>query len=268
MTTKLTDAVPDEAADGGRASAPSSSGRTLGRTGRIVSAGVGGALLLSGLGRRSLRRAATTILGGWLLYRGITGESPRVRSLGGADRERGELEASEDERREVGASAGAIEAERTVTVRKPADELSPFWREPDRLARIMSHVADVSPLGGGRQHWEVRGPLGRVVAWDSQIVEDRTGEFLRWESLDGATVPNEGWVRFRSAPGDRGTETTLHLRFDPPGGPLGRAAIRTVGLGPDALVGTALRRFKSLAETGEIPTLENNPSGRGAGDLV
>jgi hypothetical protein len=35
---------------------------------------------------------------------------------------------------------------------------------------------------------------------------------------------------------------------------------------PNAAAGKALRRFKSLVETGEMPTLEGNPSARGSGD--
>jgi hypothetical protein len=37
---------------------------------------------------------------------------------------------------------------------------------------------------------------------------------------------------------------------------------------PKMAVGNALRRFKSLVETGEIPTLDRNPSARGSGDAV
>jgi uncharacterized membrane protein len=54
----------------------------------------------------------------------------------------------------------------------------------------------------------------------------------------------------------------LRFRFDPPGGVLGDAAIKRFGVVPGTLTSKALRRFKSLAETGEIPTTERNPSAR------
>jgi hypothetical protein len=41
-----------------------------------------------------------------------------------------------------------------------------------------------------------------------------------------------------------------------------------LGVVPETLASRALDRLKSLAETGEIPTLDRNPSGRGRGDLV
>ena len=43
----------------------------------------------------------------------------------------------------------------------------------------------------------------------------------RPDVADGASLPSEGEVQFRPAPGDRGTEVTLRIRFDPPGGALG-----------------------------------------------
>ena len=49
-----------------------------------------------------------------------------------------------------------------------------------------------------------------------------------------------------------GTTSTLVVRFDVP---LPRAAAQT-------LAGRAVRRLKALAETGETPTTERNPSAR------
>lgn len=225
---------------------------------RVASAVVGGSLVTLGLRRRSPGGAAAAVAGGWLLYRSALGTGRLSRALGAGGRGRGE----------TGAPADAPEVERTITVGRPADELYPYWREADRLARVVEPFADVVSTGDDRQRWAVRMPTGRTMAWNARIVEDRPGEFLRWESLEDASMPNEGSVRFRPAPGDRGTEVTLRLRFDPPGGALGDAAAERLGFAPDALAGTALRRFKSLAETGEVPTLERNPSARGRGDLV
>ncbi|MFH5801231.1 SRPBCC family protein [Haladaptatus sp. CMAA 1911] len=158
--------------------------------------------------------------------------------------------------------------EKTVTVQKSADDLHELWRDPESLTRIMDHFADVTPAGTDRQHWEVHGPTDRSVSWDAEIVSDRPGDLLRWRSVEGADIPNEGTIRFRDAPEDRGTEVTLTISFDPPGGAFGDAVSEYLGILPETLTKQALRRFKSLAETGEIPTLEGNPSARGRGDAV
>ncbi|WP_227353770.1 SRPBCC family protein [Haladaptatus salinisoli] len=230
------------------------------RGARMASAALGGTLLTLGLKRRSLGGTALALVGGWLFYRGVGGRGRPLRALG--------TSATDRDRPEVGAPADATEVERSITVGRPADELFDLWRDPERLARVMGHFAEVSSSGEDAQHWTLRGSLGRNVAWDSRIVEERPGEFLRWESVEGAAIPNEGSVRFRSAPDDRGTEVTLRFRFDPPGGALGDAAMKRLGVVPDTITRKALRRFKSLAETGEIPTLERNPSARGSGDRV
>ena len=246
--------------------AASSPERDAGGTSRRLAA-LGGALLLFGLRRRSLPGRTAALAGGWLLYRGIGGRK-------GLDRVRG-LAASVGERG-VGTREPAS-VEKSVTVGRPAEELYGLWRDPESLAAIMAHFAEVTPAEDGdggdggdgtRQHWEVRGPADRSVSWDSEIVEERPGELLRWESLPGADLPNEGSVRFRDAPDDRGTAVTLSMRFDPPGGRLGDAAAEYLGVLPEAVTMKSLRRFKSLAETGEMPTLEGNPSARGRGDRV
>ena len=94
-------------------------------------------------------------------------------------------------------------------------------------------------------------------------MDDRPGEGIGWRSLPGATVSNEGSVRFRPASADRGAVATLRFRFDPPGGALGDAAVKLLGTTPlDLAADGALRRFKSLVETGEIPTTERQPAAR------
>jgi uncharacterized membrane protein len=95
-----------------------------------------------------------------------------------------------------------------------------------------------------------------------QVVEDRPGELLRWKSIEGAEFPSEGTIRFHSAPRDWGTEVTFRLRFQIPGGTLGAVTMKLLPLAPGLLVSKALRRFKSLIETAEIPTTERQPAAR------
>jgi uncharacterized membrane protein len=159
-------------------------------------------------------------------------------------------------------STNAPEVERSITIGKPAGELYRSWRNPRNLRRIMEHFAEVSTMGEDRQHWRVSFPLGQSLEWDARIVEEHPDGFLRWASLPGSKLPNEGSLRLSPAPGDRGTEVKLYFRFDPPGGVLGDAAVKLLGFVPAMVAEKALRRFKSLAETGEIPTTEHQPAAR------
>ena len=71
-------------------------------------------------------------------------------------------------------------------------------------------------------------------------------------------------VEFRPAPGDRGTEIHVTLRFNPPGGKLGEAAAKLTGALPLAKVKDELRRFKQRVETGEVARSDATPEGEAA----
>ena len=175
---------------------------------------------------------------------------------------RKEEDAEESQTGEGASEASTARVERSLTIEKSAEELYQRWRDLQTLSRVMGHFADVRASGDGQTHWELHGPAGRVLEWDVRTIEDRPGEVLRWQASPDAKVPVEGSVRFRPAPGNRGTVVTLRFQFDPPGGVLGDAAVRLLGGAPGLLASKALRRFKSLVETGEIPTTERQPAGR------
>jgi uncharacterized membrane protein len=155
------------------------------------------------------------------------------------------------------------EVEYSITIERPADELYRVWRDPATLPHIMKFLADIRPSGDGRSDWRADGPLGRSYAWTMQITEERPGELISASSVGGGALVTESEVRFRAAPGGRGTITTLRVRFDPPGGMLGQVAARFFnGVVPRELTSKALHYFKSLVLTGEIPTTDRQPAAR------
>jgi uncharacterized membrane protein len=252
----------EERPDTAEATGPSddASEPNVGMLERVASAVVGGTLLGVGLGRRSRRGTLLAAVGGGLLARGVRGESRLYRRLG--------VDTVHVEHHGPGATQGATTVAQSVTVDGSPEELTEYWRGPDLLTQVVGHFAEVRPVDGERRHWTVEGPFGRTVSWVTRLVDDRPGEYLAWESVEDAALRNEWSVSFDPAPADRGTEVTLRVRFDPPGGRVGGAALERLGFVPKTVVNKALYRFKSLAEAGEIPTLRGNPSGRGRGDVV
>jgi uncharacterized membrane protein len=148
----------------------------------------------------------------------------------------------------------AIRARAAITVNRPQQQVYAFWRELENLPGFMAHVEQVTADGDGRSHWKVRGPARTHVEWDAEVIAEHPGALIAWASLPGATVTNRGSVRFRPAPGDRGTEVMVDLMYEPPAGAAGSLIARILGEEPVQQLKDDLRRFKQILEAGEIAT--------------
>ena len=116
----------------------------------------------------------------------------------------------------------------------------------------MKHLESVTEMGNGRSHWKAKAPAGSSVEWDAEITADQPNELIAWHSLGDADVSNSGMVRFTEAPGDRGTEVHVDLRYDPPGGAIGALFAKMFGEEPGGQIADDLRRFKQVMEIGEV----------------
>jgi uncharacterized membrane protein len=155
-------------------------------------------------------------------------------------------------------------AQAAVTIGRPAEELRGLWLQPDAQSSIWAHFADVTALDDRTAEWVVHGPAGGEYRWRTEMDDSATGE-LRWSALEGADVANTGALAFRPAPGERGTELHLNVRFDPPGGFVGEAVSKLFHIVPREIVLKALYQFRALALTGEIPTTDPQPAARNGG---
>ncbi len=157
-----------------------------------------------------------------------------------------------------------MDVKKAITVNRPPNELYQFWHDFENLPRFMDHLKAVQVTGEKQSHWTAKGPAGTTVAWDAEVIDDRPGELISWRSLDGAAVDNAGSVRFVSAPGGRGTEVRVELRYDPPGGALGATVAKLFGEEPGQQTQDDLRRFKQVMETGELTRSDASAKGGGA----
>jgi len=146
-----------------------------------------------------------------------------------------------------------VRVEQVVTINKPVEEVYRFWRNFENLPRFMRHLESVRVLDDRRSRWQAKGPAGTSVQWNAEILQEIEHEWIAWRSLPGSDVVNHGSVRFRRAPGARGTELRVQLEYEPPAGAFGRGIAWLFGEEPDRQIREDLRRFKQLMETGEIP---------------
>jgi uncharacterized membrane protein len=202
----------------------------------------GSAMVLFGLQKRSLRGVLTAIAGGSLAYHGATAEKSLTDKVSDA----------------VGINQ-ALKVEKTVTIRKSAEELYNYWHNFENLPTFMKHVKSVTVMNETRSHWIANAPLGQSVEWDADIIKDEPNRLIAWASAENAEVNNSGFVRFSPAPGDRGTEVKVVMEYEIPGGKVTAAIAKLFGEEPEQQIGDELRRFKQLMEAGEIATTEGQP---------
>jgi uncharacterized membrane protein len=210
--------------------------------------GVGGAALLAyGLKRGTLGGAALALLGGALLYRGVTGHCDAYEALNVSTAGKSRIGWGGDVHR-------GLLVRKTYTINRTPEDCYRFWRDFENLPRFMSHLESVRNLEGNRSHWVARAPVG-TVSWDAELINDRPNELIAWRSVEGSDIDNAGSVRFRPAPGGRGTEVTVELNYEPPAGRLGVTIAKLLGEEPEQQVREDLRHFKQIMEAGEIPTV-------------
>lgn len=222
----------------------------VGPTERLLSAGIGGLAASLGLLRGGVSGIALALTGGALVYRGVSGHCPINEAVG-------------RDTSQVGSQARAVEVHASVTVNRPRSEVYAMWRKLENLPRFMEHIEEVTDRGAGRSHWRARVPQGiGAIEWDAELVEEREGSALAWRSLPGADIDNAGVVRFQDAPGERGTEVHAQISYRPPAGQIGSTVGRWLDPVLSQMIKEDIRRFKHVAEAGEIPTIEGQPSGR------
>ena len=116
----------------------------------------------------------------------------------------------------------------------------------------MRNLESVTVIGDRRSQWVAKTPAGLTVKWDAEILEDQPNKLISWQSVEGSEINNAGSVRFRPAPGNRGTIVTVELNYDLPGGAVTNAVAKLLREDPGVLAQESLRLFKQIMEVGEV----------------
>lgn len=224
----------------------------VGQLERWASLAGGGALLLTGLFRRTPGSLALAVLGGGLLYRGATGHCPLYSTLG--------LSTAEHHPTSTAIPAGeGVKITRSILVLRPAADLYRYWRNFENLPRIMRHLETVEMTSSHRSRWVARGPLGMRFEWDAEIITEKENEVIAWRSLEGSAVETAGSVHFVPARNGQATEVKVVLKYNPPVGKVGAAIARLLGDAPEQQIDEDLRTFKWVMEIGRLASMGQFP---------
>ena len=231
------------------------SGRNMSDVDRWLSIAAGTGLALYGLNRRKSAGWFLAAMGGMLLQRGASGHCHTYDLLGINTAGTGE-----DTRRALGGSAGT-HVDEIVTIDRPIEELYRFWRNLENLPQFMHHLESVERVTDTLSRWRARGPGGRIVEWNAEIINEVPNKVIGWRSIEGSDVVSAGSVNFEEAGPGRGTRVHVHLQYSPPGGKIGAAVARLLGRDAATEIREDLGRFKRILETGEVPSTRASRAG-------
>jgi len=206
----------------------------------LVSVVAGSGLAFSGLRRQ--RSLALTLLGGALIYRGLTHHCPIYQAAG------------------IHRAETTNERSAVVIILRSPEEIYQFCSEMRNFPQFVSFLENVQPDEGNLYRWTLKTPGGRRYEWKVEVYEQSEGHVLRWRSLEDAPLPVKGSLEFEPAPANRGTRVRATMEFRRGGGqgllanlvkPFAKHKLRH-----------DLSQLKQLMEAGELMTVEGQPSGR------
>lgn len=219
---------------------------------RWLTLAAGGGMAIAGL-RRGWSGIPRVLAGAALIERAVSGRCPVYRAFG--------ISTADCSTQASVQHGQGIRARASATIDKPRNEVFGFWRDLENLPRFLRHVESVTRTGDKRTHWVARGLANSKIEWDAEVINEAENELIAWKSLPGAAVPNAGTVRFKDAPGMRGTEVHVDLRYSTPAGVLGAQVARLFGREPEQQIEADLGRLKQYLESGEIATTKGQPMG-------
>lgn len=152
---------------------------------------------------------------------------------------------------------GKIWVRTSAKVQSDPESLYTLWHAVERAPEWQEQIVEVRKTSERTSHWVMRSG-DDTIEWDSEIVKDEPSQRIAWRSVGGDS-DNAGEVVFEPAPGGRGTIVTVLQEFRM--GKLASLWESIVSRNPKQAVVENLRHFKALAETGEIPRTEGQPSG-------
>jgi uncharacterized membrane protein len=133
-----------------------------------------------------------------------------------------------------------------ITIARPRADIIRLFQDAELLAEVVGDFAEVHSTGDGRLRWTFRD--GDGPAWDCLIKVDGDTR-LRYVDVDPDRTA-ELTLDFRDAPSDRGTEVLARVSSPVPGALTGALAYKL------------LYKARAVLQTGEAPTINDNPSAR------
>ena len=217
----------------------------LGPAERAMSVAGGAALALLGL-RRSRLALGLGAIGAALVWRGVTGHCAVYEWLG--------VDRAANTRGQLG-----LKLEREAVVREQPEAVYAFWRDFSNLPLVMPNLDSVKVLGPTLSHWRLKTPPGMTVEWDAEVINEKPGELIAWQSTPTSTVQHAGSVRFEPT-SDGGTRVEVSLQYSPPAGEMGHVVAELLGADAGKQIETGLAGLQQAIEQARGTVFARPPS--------
>ncbi|MVT10492.1 SRPBCC family protein [Chitinophaga tropicalis] len=210
------------------------------KQGRIASIVSGALLTTSGINnvtRHPIRSLFRLVAGGYLLYRGISGNCPLSAYAGRKLAER---------------HTRTINIRQQLIIDKPRTEVYNFWRLLSNLPLFMRHLAAVTEIDSYHSHWVAKGPAGvGTIEWEAEIIKDEPGSLIGWRSAPGSDIVTAGKVTFEDTV-NGGTQMNVIIAYRPPAGYVGTGLAWLLNSTFERMVEKDIQRFRHFVEIGEM----------------
>jgi uncharacterized membrane protein len=205
----------------------------VGSSERLLSAAAGSFLVINTLtsDKFSLLKL---FAGGYLLYRGISGNCPLYTVAG-----KPSVIPSEN-----------INIRLQMFVAKPRESVYRAWRNLENLPLFMSHITEVKPIFDNITEWTAKlngNPI--PLKWRATIVRDVPEHEITWRSLPDSMIDNVGKIEFRDAVEAPGTDIHVTISYKPPMGIVGDAISSFFHPSIEKIVREDVYAFKEFIES-------------------
>lgn len=207
-------------------------------TERIASVLAGSYFMYRSL-KQNPRNLAKITSAGLLLFRGISGHCPGYAAMG---------------KKTLPDLASIINIQTSVIVNRPVDTVYSFWRRLENLPLFMTHLKSVKQKDHNKSDWEAYLPGGiGSIHWEAEIIDEKPGQEIVWNSLENSTIQNRGKVVFEDI-GELGTLVHIEIGYQAPLGIAGEKVLSLLTPKFEKMIRKDIVNFKNYIETGKLPT--------------
>jgi uncharacterized membrane protein len=141
-----------------------------------------------------------------------------------------------------------IHVKENITINRKTGYIYRFWRNVKNLPRFIDHIDSVEDLGEGHNRWTIKTPVGNI-SWESEIIEEKENEIIRWRSMPDSLVKNSGSLSLEEKEGCNATEATVELHYNPPVGHDSFLENKILEVITDVQMKNDLRNLKRIMES-------------------